>query len=100
VAANLGIGRLILETDALLVQQALTSCSYDSSMEGGLIQELKYLCSLNFIELSCNFLGRAGNRAVHALAGLGYECVEGEALITSSIPNDVLVIVSDDLSVE
>ena len=67
-------------------------------MEGVLIQELKYLCSLNFIEFSCKFLRRVGSRAAHALAGLGYECVEGEALITSSISNDVLVIVSDDLS--
>jgi hypothetical protein len=34
------------------------------------------------------------------LADLGYGCIEGEALISGSIPDDVFVIVADDLSVE
>ena len=55
-------------------------------------------CSVNFSEFKCNFLSRVGNRAAHALATLGSECVEGEALITSYVPRDVHVIVADDLS--
>lgn len=100
MAVNLGIGRLILETDALMVQQAMATSNPDSRPEGGLVEELKFMCSLNFIEFSCNFLGKAGNRATHVLAALGYECVEGEELISSLIPDDILVIVFDDLSVE
>jgi len=53
---------------------------------------------VNFSEFKCNFLSRVGNRAAHALAALGSECVEGEELITSSVPRDVHVIVADDLS--
>jgi hypothetical protein len=57
-----------------------------------------FLVHVNLLEFECKFLSRVGNRAAHALAALGYVCVEGEDLITSSIPDDVHVIVSDDLS--
>ena len=100
VASSLGIGKLILETDALNIQLAMQSQSFDVRPEGGLIEELKSFSRINFNEFVCNFLGRAGNRASHVLASLGYGCVEGEALITSAIPDNVLVIVSDSLSEE
>jgi hypothetical protein len=96
-AANLGIGKLILETDALMVQQAMRSDTFDAMPEGALVEELKFLARVNFIDFECNFLSRVGNRAAHAMAALGYGCIEGEELLTSSVPEDVLVIVSDDL---
>jgi hypothetical protein len=37
------------------------------------------------------------NRAAHAMAALGFGCIKGEEFITSSAPQDVLVIVSDEL---
>ena len=55
-------------------------------------------CGVNFSKFKCNFLSRVGNRAAHALAALGSECVELEELIASAIPRDVLVIIADDLS--
>jgi hypothetical protein len=94
------IGKLILETDTLNVQQAVQAKGFDTRPEGGLIEKLKSLARSNFIAFVCNFLGRDGNRAAHALAGLGYSYIEGEALITSTIPDDVFVIVSDDLSAQ
>jgi hypothetical protein len=100
VASNLGIGNLILEIDVINVQAALQSQSYDVRPEGGLIEELKSFASLNFSNFTCNFLGRARNKAAHVLASLGYDCVEGEALISSVIPDDIVVIVSNDLSGE
>ena len=48
-ACNLGIGNLILETDATLAKQALTTDDLAKSMYGGLIDELKSLVSSNFI---------------------------------------------------
>ena len=72
------------------VQKAILSRSYD----------LKAMAMLNFSIFECKFLGRTGNRAAHVLAGLGYDCIEGEALICSSVPDDVIVIVSHDLSVK
>jgi hypothetical protein len=58
------------------------------------------LARLNFSVFECKCLGRTSNRAAHVLVDLGYGCIEGEALISSSILDDVFVIVADDLSVE
>lgn len=96
----MGIGRLILETDALNVHQAIMKRTYDARPEGGLIEEIQSLARLNFSVFECKFLGRSGTRAAHVLADLGYGCIEGEALISGSIPDDVFVTVADDLSVE
>lgn len=60
----------------------------------------KFLTRLNFSSFVCKFLGRTGNRAAHILASQGYGCVEGEALISRTLPDDVIVIVADDLSAE
>jgi ribonuclease HI len=57
VANNMGIGNLILETDAINVQQALLSRGYDVRPEGALIEELKAMAMLNFSTLECKFLG-------------------------------------------
>jgi hypothetical protein len=91
VASNVGIGKLILETDALNVQLALQSQNFDVCPERGLIEELKSMSRLNFNEFICNFMVRTSNRAAHVLAGLGYRCIEGEALISSTISDDVFV---------
>ncbi|XP_066364948.1 uncharacterized protein [Miscanthus floridulus] len=99
-AANLGVGKLILETNAQMVQQSMRSDIFDAMPEGALVEELRFLARVNFIDFVCNFQSRVGNRAAHALAALGYECIEGEELITSFVPEIILVIVSDDLSVE
>ena len=42
-ALNLGIGKLILETDALLIKQALASTEVCDRPEEGLVNELKFL---------------------------------------------------------
>jgi hypothetical protein len=34
--------------------------------EGVLLEELKFLVHVNFIEFECNFLTRVGDRAAHA----------------------------------
>lgn len=62
-----------METDALMVKQALASGSYSTMREGGLVEELKFLVASNFIEFECKFMGREGNRVAHALAELGYD---------------------------
>lgn len=48
-AINLGIGRLILETDALMVQQALSSEAYSATSEAGVEEERKSLVASNFL---------------------------------------------------
>jgi Zn finger protein HypA/HybF involved in hydrogenase expression len=81
----LGIGRLILDTDALMIKQAISSDAFDAMAEGSLLEELKFLVRVNFLEFECSFLSRVGNRAAHALAVLCYVCVDGEELVTRSL---------------
>ena len=70
-ALNLGIGRLLLETDALMIVQAMNLDAFDAMAEGVTLEELKFLVRVNFSDFKCNFLSRVGNRAAHALAALG-----------------------------
>lgn len=96
-AVNLGVSRLILKTDALILQQELASEAYRAKPKGELVQELKSLNSTNFSFFVCLFKRRECNRVAHALAELGYACSEGEELISSSIPDIVNVFVAADL---
>ena len=84
-AIELGIGKLIVETDAKMVVQALSSNAFDDSAVGVLVAEIKSLASSNFISFKCVFRVRECNRAANELAKLGYDCVQGEEQITSSI---------------
>lgn len=55
-AINVGIGHLlILETDALLVKEAVTTDTYLLSAVGGLVDELKHLLATNFITVCTCF---------------------------------------------
>lgn len=100
LAANLGIGRLILETDALEVVKAIKTSAYNYAAVGYLVEEIKSLIELNFISVECVFACRICNRAAHELAALGLACNEGEEEFTNSLPQSVSVIVADDLSAE
>jgi ribonuclease HI len=95
-ALNVGIRRLILQTDSLMLQQELTSVMPCARPEGGLMNEMKSLVASNFTAFECVFKRRECNRPAHVLAELGFECVEGHELITSSIPNIVNVLVAAD----
>ena len=100
LAVDLGIGRIIVETDAQEVVKALKSCSYDDSVVGHLIDETKFLLASNFLSWKCVFIGRICNRAAHELAALGNLCNEGEELISISVPENIAVIVANDLLAE
>jgi hypothetical protein len=54
-AVDLGIGRLIVETDAKMVVQAITSKSFDDTAVGVLIVEMKALAVDCFINFECVF---------------------------------------------
>ena len=60
------------------------------------MNELKALVASNFPAFVCVFKRRECNRPAHVLAELGSQCVEGQELITSSIPNNVNVLVTAD----
>ena len=60
------------------------------------MEERKSLVSSNFFQFECVFRNRDYNKAAHALAASGYECVEGVEIFSTSVPCDVHVIVAAD----
>ena len=70
-AADLGIQRVILATDASMVVQAVTSPEMDRSSATGLIWELKNLLSSNFAAFDVIHNHRSCNLVDHNLAALG-----------------------------
>ena len=65
------------------------------------MNELKSLVASIFSAFGCVFKRRREcNSPAHVLAELGFECVEGQELITSSIPNNANVLVATDSLVD
>jgi hypothetical protein len=97
LVVDLGIGRIIVETNAQEVVKAFKSCTYDESVVGHLIDEIKLSLASNFLFWKCVFIGRKCNRAAHELVALGNLCNEGEEVISNSLPENIVVIVANDL---
>ena len=96
-AIGVGAGNVILESDSLIVVQAINTGAYSESAVGTLVDELRSLVVDNFISFQCVFKVRECNRAAHQLAELGSLCAEGDELFSSLIPECVAVIVANDL---
>jgi ribonuclease HI len=76
-AIDLGVGKIIIETDALQVCQAMNSRAYDLSLAGNLIKELRSLAESNFMSFKFVHVQRSCNKVADALAARGRECVMG-----------------------
>ena len=98
-AINAGVRHIILETDASMVQQAIVTEQYSNSACAGLVEEVQSLVDSNLLSFQCAFnKSRYCNCAAHEVAVLGLCCVEGKEHITCDVPENILVIVADDLS--
>lgn len=87
VAADLGIGRLIIETDAAMVTNAILSDDSDLLPVGNLVAELKNVLRLNFIEFSVKYVPRECNKVAHALAAWGRDVSTDEDPVVGSLPS-------------
>lgn len=94
-AVDLGIGHLIVETDAKMVAQAVSTNDFDDAAMGLLVSEIKNLVSSCFISFECVFKSWECNQAAHELAKLGLLCNQGEEQIMSSIPKSIHVFVAN-----
>jgi hypothetical protein len=70
-AAELGISKIQIETDSLLLKMAMESSSFELAAAGGIILEIKELVCSSFISSSFLFCPRACNRVAHALVARG-----------------------------
>jgi hypothetical protein len=67
-AAECGMGHVVIETDSLMLKQALQSDDFRLAATGGLIYELKMLIHSSFISVSIVHVPRSCNSVAHALA--------------------------------
>jgi ribonuclease HI len=97
-AADLGVSRLILETDASSIVQAVKSMEIDRSTAGGLIWELKDLIASNFFSVDVNHIARSCNSVADMLAALGARLSSGADPILDSIPYCIRELVANDMA--
>ena len=97
-AADLGMQRMILETDASMVAQAMKSTDYDRSSASGLIWEMKDLLACNFTSFAVNHIPRSCNLVADSLAALGASLSVGAVPVLDSIPSCMRELVANDLA--
>jgi ribonuclease HI len=86
-AMHLGVHRVVLETDALIVTQALQTTDFRLSMMGGLVYELKDLLATEFFEARVSYTPRFCNKVAHELARFGSSCQGDIAFLPGNLPD-------------
>jgi phosphotransferase system IIA component len=81
--ADKGIDKIILETDSLMLKQAMESDDYRFAEAGDYIYQLESLISGSFSNWLCMFVPRSCNKVAHALAAEGSSCNNGDFFGTS-----------------
>lgn len=76
-AARMGCHKVILETDASTLKQAMTSNDYDNSSLGVLLREMKALIQYSFQRCKIEVCPRACNVSAHCLAAFGMYMEQG-----------------------
>jgi ribonuclease HI len=97
-AIELGIQKIILETDAAAIVKALMSNVLDRSSASGLLWELKDLLASNFVSRSVAHNPRSYNMVAHRLAALGADLSPNLVSVRDNIPSCTKVLVAKDLA--
>ena len=90
------VGRVIIETEALAVVQAIYSSTYDLSATVNIVTELRNLLSLNFISWQVQYRCRTSSCVAHKLAALGSICSLDDDPILDLIPLCIQSAIADD----
>jgi hypothetical protein len=70
-AVELGMGRIIIETDAILLNLALQSSEFNLARHGVLFWEAKFLLLTNFLDYRVMYCKRKCDTVAHVLATSG-----------------------------
>ena len=70
-AAKMGIQKIILETDASMLKQALETEMYDGSVLGNLFRDMRLLIRFSFLSCNIHNCPRSCNMVAHQLAAYG-----------------------------
>uniref|UniRef100_A0A0A9ABQ0 RNase H type-1 domain-containing protein n=1 Tax=Arundo donax TaxID=35708 RepID=A0A0A9ABQ0_ARUDO len=98
MALELGIGSLVVESDAQLLVYALNRKEGDASAGAVWLQETKMLMASQFCHCKIQFVHREANCAAHLLAQLGESLKDNSPMFwESSVPACIAEIVMGDL---
>ncbi|CAD6336012.1 unnamed protein product [Miscanthus lutarioriparius] len=97
-AEQLGMTRIILETDASNLGKALTTILMDSGPEGALFRQIRFAMARNFVSCSISIRPRSCNRVADCMASHGVAAYpDGGRAFWCQAPNFVNEFVSGDL---
>jgi hypothetical protein len=96
-ASDKGIDKIILETDSLMMKQAMESDAYRFAEAGCYIYQLRSIFSGSYNCL-CIFVPRSCNKVAHALAAEGSSCNNGDDVLWDFTPSCVSELVARDLA--
>ena len=71
IADQLGMGKVIFETDCINLQQAMNSSNYSMSTIGNLISDMQFRLRMDFIEARVVYVSRNCNKPAQELAVWG-----------------------------
>jgi hypothetical protein len=97
VAAQLGITRLCVDTDATLVKVALMENSYQLSAVGGIITEMKHLINSEFVSCKISVCKCDCNKVAHNLVAFGCTFPNGQINTWDDVPQEIEVLVISNL---
>ena len=98
-AAQLGMTRIILETDASVLVSALRSIDIDRSVHGCLVRQIQDLMQMHFSCCSLSLCNRSCNKVANLLATYGASMLASDSeMYISQVPEFVKELVSSDLS--
>jgi ribonuclease HI len=98
-AIRIGANRIIFESDASNLVQALKSTDYDKSSIGVLMKEARSLCVLNFALFQFSYARRTCNTAAHVLAKIGVSSESSDSFWEDYAPICISDIIASDSAV-
>ena len=97
-AAQLGMSTIILETDSIVLANALKSPNLDRSIIGALVVQIRDIMQIEFSFCDVSLCNRSCNKVADALAVHGaYVLESGSDVLMSHVPLYVMNLVSGDL---
>uniref|UniRef100_A0A0D9VE48 RNase H type-1 domain-containing protein n=1 Tax=Leersia perrieri TaxID=77586 RepID=A0A0D9VE48_9ORYZ len=97
-AVQLGPRAFEVEVDAMLLDAALKTNSFELAQMGGIILEIKNLINFSFVSCSVSFCPRVCNRVAHALAEKGCNSARVSDLSWDRLMQGIEQLVASDIA--
>ncbi|KAE8779439.1 hypothetical protein D1007_47530 [Hordeum vulgare] len=98
-SAELGVHRLVLESDCQVLVKALHTDEYERAMVGVLLREARSLCHANFESFKFSFCSRDCNKAAHELAAYSFRAGADDLSWIDQAPDFICAMVASDMAV-